>query len=251
MLPSIQIGPAAIQSSILALIAGLALGGIVVERECKRQGIGDIAWSVIGVGAAAALATARFFYVVQNPAAYASDWRSVFALTSGAWSMDYGAVFGAIAACGYLQHRKVPLARFADAAAPGALVMIACIAAGQFLGGDAYGEVTDVPWATPLWGELRHPVQLYDAATALAGLGLLWLLTRKEWALGSATLAATAWYSGARVLIDAFRGDPALVLGEYRDSQVVGMLVLLVALWGLSRLQAGKVTGNEGIDFDH
>ncbi|MCL4396002.1 MAG: prolipoprotein diacylglyceryl transferase [Chloroflexi bacterium] len=250
MLPFIQIGPAAVQSAIVALVAGLVLGGAVAERECKRCGLGDAVWNVIAVGVAAALITARFFYIVQNPAAYASDWRSAFALTPGALSMEHGLVFGGIAASGYLQHRGIPLARFADAAVPGLLVTVACVAAGQFLSGDAYGEVTDVAWAIPLWGELRHPVQLYDASAALAGLGVLWLASRWHLAPGAAALTALAWYSGARVVIDAYRGDPALLLGEYRASQVVALIVLLAALWGLSRLQARR-TGNEGLDFDH
>ncbi len=237
MYPVIQIGPATIQSSLLALIAALWLGATLAERECARRGLsGDDAWNLIILAAVATIIAARLIYVAQNLTAYADDWRQVFSPTPGTLALRYGAVFGLVAAYAYLQRRRIPPARFADALAPGALIALAIFALGQFLSGDAYGAPSDLPWAIPLYGEPRHPAQLYDAFAALLGFAIVWRAARRQSADGSIALFTIAWYSAARVLIDAFRGDGAVLPGGYRTSQIIALGVLIGALWGLSRI---------------
>ena len=237
MFPTIQIGPAAVQTSILAFILALWLGTAIAERESTRRDLsGDNAWSVVVIAVAATIIFARLIYVAQNLAAYASDWRAIFSLTSGTLSLGYGAAFGFVAALAYVQRRKIPLARFADALAPGALVALVILALGQFLSGDAYGAPTEVPWAIELYGEPRHPVQLYDAVAALIGVSIIWRAAQKQLANGSIALLAIAWASGARVLTEAFRGDAFVLPGGYRSAQIIGLIVLLLALLLMARL---------------
>lgn len=237
MEPIIQIGPATIQSSILALIVALWLGTAIAEREGKRRGLsGDDAWNAVALAGAVTLIAARLVYVLQNIAVYANDWRGIFSLTPATLSLGYGALFGLVAALAYAQHRKIPLARFADAFAPGALIAVAIIACGQFLSGDAYGARADLPWAIQLYGVPRQPVQLYDALAALIGFVIVWRAARQQWVDGSIALIAVAWYSAARVVIDAFRGDATVLAGGYRTTQVIALGVLIGALWLSSRI---------------
>ena len=249
MYPVIHIGPATIQTAFVALIAALWLGTTIAERECKRRGLkSDDVWNIVMIVGAVTLVTARLVYVGQNLPAYESDWTEIFSLTAGTLSLDYGAVFGLVAAYAYVQHRQIPRVRFADAFAPGALAALAIFAFGQFLSGDAYGATTHVPWAVDLYGEARHPVQLYDAFAALMGLVIVWRLARRQRTDGLLALFATAWYSAARVFIDAFRGDAAVLVGGYRMSQVIALSVLLFALGMMARLETRK---DARIDFDH
>jgi phosphatidylglycerol:prolipoprotein diacylglycerol transferase len=242
MYPVIPIGPATIQTAIAALIVAIWLGTTIAERECGRRALnGDDAWSVVMLAAAVTVVAARLIYALQNFPAYESDWIEIFALTPGTLSLDAGLVCGLIAAYAYVQHRRVPLARFADAFAPGALVALAVLALGQFLSGDAYGAPTKVPWAVNLYGETRHPVQLYDAFAALLGFVLARRWARRRLTDGTLALFAAAWYSAARVLIDAFRGNAAVLPGGYRTTQVIALGVLIAALWLLGK----SVTGNE------
>ena len=199
------------------------------------------------IAAAVAMVTARIVYVGQNLPAYASDWTEIFSLTPSTLSLDYGSIFGLVAAYAYVQHRHIPLARFADAFAPGALVTLVIFALGQFLSGDAYGATTNVPWAIDLYGETRHPVQLYDALAALLGFVVVWRLARRPLTDGWLALFAIAWYSAARVFIDAFRGDAAVLAGGYRASQIIALIVLLIALWLMARLEMRK---DARLDFD-
>lgn len=242
MLPVIQIGPAAIQSLTLALLIALWLGTTIAERACQARGIdANQVWNVVGIGVPATMISARIVFVLQNWNAYANNLSQIFSLTPSALSLDYGALIGFIVAYAYIRWRKIPFARFADALAPGALTAIAIIAFGQFLSGDAYGTPTDLPWAVSFWGELLHPVQLYDALSAIVGLIIVWRVRVAR--DGMIALFAVAWYSGARVFIDAFRGDATILENGYRVSQIIALIVLLIALWFIS--QKGETNAKE------
>lgn len=236
MYPVIHIGPAVIQSSILALIAALWLGAYVAERECRRHKLdGEEVWNVVGIVAVATVIAARLIYVAQNFSAYASDPLQIFSPIPGTLSLGFGAIFGLMAAYAYIQRRPIPLAHFLDALAPGALIASAVSATGQLLSGDAYGTPSNLPWSVYLWGEWRHPVQLYDALAALIGFIVAWRVSRDQSTrAGLITLVAIAWYSASRVLIDAFRSETTILPGGFRGSQVIALAVLLIALWFLS-----------------
>jgi len=136
MLPVIHIGPAAIQSSILALIAAIWLGATIAEGEAKKRGLrGDEVWNIVSIGALTTLVAARLIYIAQNFSAYASDPLQIFSPAPGTLALGYGAIFGALAAYGYIQRRVIPLAPLLDSIAPGALVALGIISLGQFLSG--------------------------------------------------------------------------------------------------------------------
>jgi prolipoprotein diacylglyceryltransferase len=49
-------------------------------------------------------------------------------------------------------------------------------------------------------------------------------------------LSWVAMAAGARLLLEAFRGDSAIILGSVRSAQVISLVVLLMAMWGLHML---------------
>lgn len=244
MLPVIQIGPVTIQSLVLASIVALWLGTTAAERACRQRALDpNDAWNVVALALAVTFFSARLVFVLQNLPVYAGDWRQAFSPTPNALSLDYGAIFGLVAGYAYIQRRAIPLAPFADALAPGALVALAVIACGQFLSGDGYGMPTKIAWGIFIWGEPRHPVQLYDAFAALAGLALIGWLARRTVRAGGIALGALAWYSAARVFLDAFRADVAVLDNGYRVTQVIALIVLLLALSRLTRGQTHSPGG--------
>jgi phosphatidylglycerol---prolipoprotein diacylglyceryl transferase len=243
MIPVIHVGPAAIQSSILALIVALWSGTWITERECRRRGLdAGAAWDVLGITAGVTLVAGRLVYVGQNWTLYAGEPLQILALTPGTLSLELGAVFGVLAGLAYVQHRRIPFASFLDAAAPGALVALTVWALGQFMSGDAYGMPAALPWSVFLWGDYRHPVQLYDALATWTGLIIVWFARRRIVRPGVLALLTAAWYSGVRVFVDAFRGDAVLLQGGYRSTQVIALIALLLALWLMARLETSKVS---------
>ncbi len=237
MWPVIQMGPAAIQTGPLAWVLGWWLGIEVAKRECRRRGLAsDDAWNLVLLATAVTIVSGRLVYAARYASAYAGDPWQMLALTPGTIDYGMGALFGLIAAAAYIQHRRIPLARFLDALAPGALVAVAMVALGQFLSGDAYGTPANLPWANYLWGEWCHPVQLYEALVVFLGFVTLQRLG-SHFHEGSSALGALAWVSAARVLVDAFRADAATLGGGYRLMQLVALVVLLMAVWLIARIE--------------
>jgi phosphatidylglycerol:prolipoprotein diacylglycerol transferase len=106
---------------------------------------------------------------------------------------------------------------------------------GAFLDGRDYGEPTALPWGVLMWGETRHPVQIYEMASLLVMLGLLlWWRGRRSYPGQSFSLFVT-WYAASRLFLEAFRADAPLISGGLRSAQVVALMVLLATLWYLYR----------------
>ncbi len=239
MFPTLRIGPVLIPSTATAWIVALWLGAYVTERECNRRKFsvrGDEAWNIVALATVTTVISGRLVYVAQNFAWYAFDGLQTLVPASGTLSVDAGGLLGLIAAYVYVRWRKIPLAHLLDMFAPGVLLAIAIITIGQWLSGEALGATANLPWAIFAGGEWRHPVQLYDALAALVGLIIVWRISRGEPRREGATaLIAIAWYSAARLILEAFRAEPTLLPGGYRSTQVCASITLLIALWLIMR----------------
>ncbi len=88
-----------------------------------------------------------------------------------------------------------------------------------------------------LWGEYRHPTQIYELIGALLILGPLWRTRAQGLFPGFNFLLVVALTAAARVFLEAFRGDSLVLPGGWREAQVLGLAVLAVCLgimrhWG-------------------
>ena len=98
--------------------------------------------------------------------------------------------------------------------------------------GEAYGATTTLPWAIELWGAKRHPTQFYELGLALLILGFLgWKLKTAPAKEGQLFLLFAALTAGARLFLEAFRGDSLFVAGGFRLAQVLAWIGLTAALW--------------------
>jgi phosphatidylglycerol:prolipoprotein diacylglycerol transferase len=155
-------------------------------------------------------------------------------------AVESGAVIGLATALAYIRWRRIPFARFADALAPGALVALAILALGQFLSDDEYGTRTDLPWAITTLGEMRHPGQVYEFVLVLIGLVVIQQIGKPGRRDGIVALFSIAWYSATRLFVDAFRADVQILANGYRTPQVIALIALLLALWGMSQITKGQ-----------
>lgn len=129
---------------------------------------------------------------------------------------------------------------------------------GNFINGELYGRISDVPWAMifPSGGPLpRHPSQLYEAF--LEGVVLftvLWsckkypwtasIMTRRYWPHGTILSLFLALYGLFRIFVESVREpDPqlGLLFAGLTMGQVLSILMsfLGVALW-LQRVSSSK-----------
>ena len=102
----------------------------------------------------------------------------------------------------------------------------------NFINGELYGRVTNVPWAMVFPnsdGHPRHPSQLYEAGFEGLLLGLLMLLLwGKGWLHYSGRLSGIllAGYGLARILIEAVR-QPDQQLGLFYEIFSMGQMLSL------------------------
>lgn len=233
MLPTLRIGPLALQTPGLLLLLGFWLALEVTARRAARRGLDREAIYNGGFyGALGGILLARVGYVLLHWPAYQDNLLGVLALSPQTLQPAFGLAGGALAAGLHLRRKRVPLRPLLDAAAVGLAVYISAHALGNAAGGFALGRETAVPWAIELWGTLRHPVQLYEFAAGLFSLaGLLWAGRRPEpLASGLLFLLFVALYSASRLLLEPFRATSPLFLGTLRAPQVVGLGVTLVAM---------------------
>jgi prolipoprotein diacylglyceryltransferase len=99
----------------------------------------------------------------------------------------------------------------------------------EFAAGTAFGKPTDLPWGIDMWNATRHPAQLYEFIASLSIFGFIWFRNTDPQA-GSDFLSFVALSAGARLFIEAFRGDSTLILNGLRLAQILAWIVLAAAL---------------------
>lgn len=234
MLPVIQIGPLALQAPGLALLLGIWLGLSLAEKHAARHGVSPSKlYNLVFIALIAGLIGARLVYALRYPEAFLASPLSIFSLNPGLLDGLGGAVIGAIAALAYAQRSKLPLWPTLDALTPGLAVFMIGLGAAHFAAGTAFGAPTTLPWGVHLWGETRHPSQLYEILAAALILALLWP-GKERLAMplpGHYFLNFAALSAAARLLLEAWRGDSALLPGGLRLAQVIAWLILAACLW--------------------
>jgi phosphatidylglycerol:prolipoprotein diacylglycerol transferase len=183
-----------------------------------------ITWAVIGVIIGGRLGYVLFYklaFFMDNPAQILQVWQ-------GGMSF-HGGLLGVIGAGILFAHRRgIPKLAFADLGFVAAPIGLFLGRLANFINGELFGRVTDVPWAMvfPRGGPLpRHPSQLYEAA--LEGLLLfilLHLLWRREWVRGRPgvlTGVFLAGYAIARGLVELVR-QPDVHLGLLAGGTTMG-----------------------------
>lgn len=245
-----SVGPVLVRWYSLAYIFGLGLGWLYMVRLvrlpkliCRREDVDDfLTWAMIGT-----IIGGRLGYVLfYNPSHYFAEPLAALRLWDGGMSF-HGGLTGVVLAVIWFTHRRdIPLLAFSD--------RIACVAPiGLFLGrlanfinGELYGRVTDVPWGMvfPGGGPLpRHPSQLYEAALEGAllfvVLSLLFHFTRLRDRPGILSGIFMIGYALSRMIVELAR-EPDAHLGFLVGHLTMGQILSLpVLLFGAGLIWAG------------
>lgn len=236
----ISVGPFAIRWYALSYIAGIFLGITYLQYLNKRttpvftpKALDDLLlYVVIGIMLGGRLGYVLFY----NFGYYSTHPLEIVQLWHGGMSF-HGGFLGVVLAV-YLLCRKhqLPALKVAD--------LIACVAPiglmfgriANFINGELYGRVTDVPWGVvfPNGGLLpRHPSQLYESA--LEGLVLFLLLsflvlcTRARQKQGLLLGIFLVGYAVARMAVENFR-EPDQQIGFLMGSLTMGQLLSIPML---------------------
>jgi phosphatidylglycerol:prolipoprotein diacylglycerol transferase len=241
MSPYVNIFGFSVQAYPLLVLVAVSVGLWLAAREARQLGLdGDHVYNMGFYALLATLLGARLVYVLSHWFAYRDALFSALSPTPTAFSWLEGAVIGSVVTIIYWMRYRLPVGVTLDAIAPGLALALSLERVGAFLDGMNFGEPTTLPWGITMWGEVRHPVQLYEAAALLVILAILW------WRRPSGKTGATpfeghsfvlfvALYAGSRLFLEAFRADTPLIAGGLRATQVVALAVLLGGVWYIYR----------------
>ena len=238
----LEIGPFAIRWYALAYIAGLLLGWRYMLRlnssraHLTTSEVIDelLVWAMIGV-----VLGGRLGYVVfYNLSFYMENPSLIFAVWMGGMSFHGGLLGVTLTIIWFAKRRHLELLRLSDLVSCAVPLGLFFGRIANFINGELFGRVTDVPWAMtfPRGGPLpRHPSQLYEAA--LEGIVLFALLAWLAWhksALqkpGMLTGVYLLGYALARALIELVR-QPDLQIGFLPLGTTIGQWLSVPMLFG-------------------
>ncbi len=189
---AIEVGPLSIRWYGLAYLAGLVLGWLYMRGLARNAALWGghspmtpdkvddfLIWATIGTVVGGRLGFVLFYepsYFIANPGAIFAFWHGGMAFHGGL--LGVGLVIFIFA-----RLNRLPMLSLMDMSAAAVPFGLFFGRIANFINGEIYGRVTDVPWAVVFPGHLlepghevapRHPSQLYEAA--LEGIALFIIL---------------------------------------------------------------------------
>jgi len=231
MLPTLLIGPLALPTYPIFLLLALWLGMAVSARRAGQLELeGDHIYNAGLYALIAGIIGARLWFVLSHWDNYAANLGQALSLSRSALSVGEGLILAGVVVLVYLQLNKVPLGRFLDALAPGLAIAIVIANIGAFLGGEALGAPSSVPWAIELVNLTRHPVQLYEATVGVGVVAILYFVRYfRPWP-GFQFWTWVMLYSTGRLFLEIFRDRPALVGAGFLAVQILALSAVVVSL---------------------
>ncbi len=220
----IQFGHVAIPTygalTALALVAGLALAIHLAQRRSLDA---NKVWTLLVTAILATLVGARMLVVLAHFDAFRQhpSWVLGLGTPRDGWIAPMSVALGIGAGMLYALAEGLPVLGVADAVAPAVALAFAVNRVGAFVAGTDFGAPASVPWAVTytsriaaLWyrtpmGVSLHPVQVYEAVTALAVFGVLvWRVTRQS-REGEVAGAALFAFGVANPILSLWRSNVA------------------------------------------
>ncbi|MCX7635620.1 MAG: prolipoprotein diacylglyceryl transferase [Syntrophales bacterium] len=234
-----------------------------IKREPAYRGIAKetvqdlLLWMIVGLLLGGRLGYALFYnpdYYLRHPWEIFLPFefsRGIRFVGISGMSYHGGAVGVIGAALLFCRRRGLDFWKMADLFAPAVPLGYTFGRIGNFINGELYGRVTDVPWGMyfPLdpFGRLRHPSQLYEAFfEGIFLFAVLWGLRKKSPFDGFLLSLYVAGYGLVRFFIEFFREPDAhigFLAGGLTMGQILCVIMVLTGIllyWYRSRRGRGR-----------
>lgn len=246
---ALSIGPFDLRWYALAYLFGIIIAWILTKKNIKKYDLGisnaqldDLAfYTTLGI-----ILGGRIGYVC----CYGRDYffshpLQIFAIWNGGMSF-HGGIAGVILGLFYFSYKeKFEFLKITDIVALYVPIGIFLGRIANFINGELWGRVTDVPWAVkfPTGGYLpRHPSQLYEALSeGLLMLIILNILWKKEFVRTHNGIISAVFliiYSLSRMSMEFFR-EPDAHIGFLWNFFTMGQLLsipfLIVGIYILNK----------------
>lgn len=240
----VEIGPLAIRWYGLAYVVGILAGwryAVYLARLYGGRPNSDdvesvVLWATFGIILGGRLGYVLFYELdsyLQEPSRILAVWHGGMSFHGGLLGVSAGIVI-----CAW--RRNIPLLRLADVVAPAVPIGLFFGRLANFINGELWGRVSDVPWAMvfPGAGDLpRHPSQLYEAfLEGLVLFAILAVLAHKPSTRlrhGVITGVFLLGYGLSRITAELFRmPDPQLgfLYGGLTMGQILSVPMVLIGM---------------------
>ena len=251
----VHVGPVAIRWYALAYIAGILGGWLYARRLIRTERLWGgpapmtvvdfddfVLWVTLGIILGGRTGYGLFYnlpYFVANPA-------EIFQLWKGGMSFHGGFLGCVLAVVVFARLRGISFLSLGDVTCAVAPIGLFLGRLANFINGELWGRVADVPWAIVFPNAVplpRHPSQLYEAMlegivlfVVLAVMIRLGALRRPGTITGSFALG----YGMIRIFCELFR-EPDAQLGFLWQGLTMGMLLSLpLVLAGIAFIVAAR-----------
>jgi phosphatidylglycerol---prolipoprotein diacylglyceryl transferase len=258
-----SVGPLAVHWYGLAYVVGIMLGWYYAKRMITRPDLWPngqspmtpeklddfLVWVAAGIVLGGRIGYILFYdmaAIIDNPIRAIEIW-------NGGMSFHGGLIGTTLAMILFARRNSIPVWSLFDTVATVAPFGLFFGRIANFINGELWGRVSDVPWAFvfPTGGPFaRHPSQLYEAI--LEGIVLLLVLrvmTHQVKALkkpGTVAGVFVCGYALSRIFVEFFREPDAqlgyLAFGWLTMGMVLSLPMLLIGVWAIFRARSAAPT---------
>ena len=232
---------------VAAIVAGAWLAFRLARARGERT---DVIIDGLVLIAVTALIGGRAYHVIDQWAYYQDHLAQIVLPPYSGLGVYGGIATGFLAALLYTRWKRQPFLGWADAVAPGLLVMQAVARWGNFFNQELYGPPTNLPWGiaiecanrTQPWacpvdggttpvGAHFVPLFLYESLSGLVGAVVLLMLARRARFLrpGDIVLFFFAWYGTTRFVLEPLRTNN-WTLGGIPTASIISAALVVGAL---------------------
>ncbi len=237
-----RIGPLSIRWYGMMYLAGFLLSYLLVRFQVRKKNLpisrtmieSLYAYIILGL-----LIGARLGYVIfYNLPFYLKKPLEIFAVWHGGMSFHGGLLGCIVSGFIFTKRYRLDFWQLSDLVVVTAPIGLGLGRLGNFINGELYGRVSDVPWAMvfPEGGPLpRHPSQLYELLLeGIVLFGILWYLKDRITTRGYLSATFLLLYGLFRFSLEFFREpDPQIgfILGFITMGQILSTIMVFIGLF--------------------
>lgn len=198
-----------------------------LSRKITWDTIIDLCCWMIPIG----VIGARLYYCIFNWDYYGKNLLDIFKIWNGGLAIYGGVIGGALTGYIFCKVKKIQFLDLADFCIPYVPMCQSIGRWGNFINGEAHGEVTDSFFKMGInsTGEYYHPTFLYESVCTMLIFIILSIVDKKRKFVGQTFYLYFILYGIARFFIEGLRTD-SLYIGNttIRVSQALSLVLILV-----------------------
>jgi phosphatidylglycerol:prolipoprotein diacylglycerol transferase len=234
----IDLGPFRVSWYGLMYVFGFVASYLLVRYQMKKKdfGVSELEvenlyfYLILGLIIGARLGYVLFYDLRM----YLNDPLEIFAVWHGGMSFHGGLIGVLLVGILFSWRNKKSFWKIADLIIVTVPIGLGLGRIGNFINGELYGRVTQVPWAMifPKGGPLpRHPSQLYESALEGGVLFLiLWFLKDRKLPHGGLLAIFLSFYGLFRFIVEFFRQPDSqlgFILGPFTMGQILSSFMIV------------------------